>query len=204
VPTSGSRRRSIPNPRLSRMLNAHIHSTGTWSGWSVRSSLRSLNANTLGEPGRSKSQRQSVPLNGLGAAMFQRVARDGRPRQHRAALGDLRKYDEPGVGISSDQPPILRITGRCLPDRGTIGGSDADRDYRMSRHDNAALTLVAPPRIADRRPFLATRPRFSLALRNPVDGFLSFAQEVPPPPATTFPRRLHVIFTRAPLIYFPS
>ena len=42
--------------------------------------------------------------------------------------------------------------------------------------------------------------RFSLALRNPVDGFLSFAQEVPPPPpspATTFPRRLHVIFPRS-------
>jgi hypothetical protein len=62
--------------------------------------------------------------------------------------------------LSSDQPPILRITGRCLPDRDTIGGSRADRDYRMSRHDNAALTLVAPPRIADRRPFLATRPGF--------------------------------------------
>src|SRR5580704_15219339 len=70
------------------------------------------------EPGRSKSQRQSVLLNGLGAAIFQRVAR-GRPRQHRAALGDLRKYDEPGVG-----------------------------------------SLVASPRIADRRPFLATRPGF--------------------------------------------
>jgi hypothetical protein len=37
------------------------------------------------EPGRSKSQRQSVPLNSLGAAMLQRVARDGRPRHHRAA-----------------------------------------------------------------------------------------------------------------------
>src|SRR5580692_7180009 len=40
-----------------------------------------------------------------------------------------------------------------------------------------------------------------------LPGSLSFAQEVPPPlppPATTFPRRLHVIFTRTPLIYFPS
>ncbi|MDQ6702695.1 MAG: hypothetical protein M3Z96_06130 [Pseudomonadota bacterium] len=36
-----------------------------------------------------------------------------------------------------DQPPILRITGRCLPDRDTIGGSRAARDYRMSRDDNA-------------------------------------------------------------------
>jgi hypothetical protein len=59
VPTSGSRRRNIPNRRLSRMLNAHTHSTGTWSGWSVISALRSLNVNTLGEPGRSNSRRQT-------------------------------------------------------------------------------------------------------------------------------------------------
>ena len=31
-----------------------------------------------------------------------------------------------------DQPPTARITGRHRPDRGTIGGSRADRDYRMS------------------------------------------------------------------------
>jgi hypothetical protein len=36
-----------------------------------------------------------------------------------------------------DQPPILRITGHRVPDRDTIGASRADRDYRMSRHDNA-------------------------------------------------------------------
>jgi hypothetical protein len=37
-----------------------------------------------------------------------------------------------------DQPPTARITGRHRPDRGTIGGSRADRDYRMS-------TLFAMP-----------------------------------------------------------
>ncbi|MGC2221035.1 MAG: hypothetical protein WA624_01005 [Methylocella sp.] len=36
-----------------------------------------------------------------------------------------------------DQPPILRITGRYRPDRDTIGGSRADRDYRMSTYDKA-------------------------------------------------------------------
>ena len=36
-----------------------------------------------------------------------------------------------------DEPPILQITGRCFPDRDTIGGSRADRDYGMSRHVNA-------------------------------------------------------------------
>src|SRR4029077_7487813 len=53
-----------------------------------------------------------------------------------------------------------------------------------------SLPLVAPPRIAHRRP--------CDHVRSPIDGFLSFAQEVPPPPppATTFHRRLHVIFTR--------
>jgi hypothetical protein len=33
---------------------------------------------------------------------------------------------------------LLRITGRRLPDRETLGGSRADRDYRMPRHDNAS------------------------------------------------------------------
>ncbi len=40
-----------------------------------------------------------------------------------------------------DQSPILRITGRRHPDRDTIGGSRADQDYRMSRHDNAKIRL---------------------------------------------------------------
>jgi hypothetical protein len=30
------------------------------------------------------------------------------------------------------EPPTVRITGRHRPDRGTIGGSRADRDYRIS------------------------------------------------------------------------
>ena len=30
------------------------------------------------------------------------------------------------------QPPTVRITGQDRPDRGTIGGSGAKRDYRMS------------------------------------------------------------------------
>jgi hypothetical protein len=40
-----------------------------------------------------------------------------------------------------DQSPILRITGHRLPDRDTFGGSRADKDYRMSRHDNAKIRL---------------------------------------------------------------
>jgi hypothetical protein len=32
------------------------------------------------------------------------------------------------------EPPTVRITGRHRPDRGTIGKSSADRDYRMSTH----------------------------------------------------------------------
>jgi hypothetical protein len=32
------------------------------------------------------------------------------------------------------EPPTVRITGRHRPDRGTIGGSGADRDYRMSTY----------------------------------------------------------------------
>jgi hypothetical protein len=31
-----------------------------------------------------------------------------------------------------DESPKVRITRRHRPDRGTIGGSRADRDYRMS------------------------------------------------------------------------
>jgi hypothetical protein len=68
------------------------------------------------------------------------------------------------------------------------------------------LLWIARARTACQSTIPCDQARFSLALRNPVDGFLSLAHEVPPPPpppATTFPRRLHVIFTRAPLIYFP-
>jgi hypothetical protein len=33
--------------------------------------------------------------------------------------------------------PTVRITGQRRPDRGTIGGSSANRDYRMSTYVNA-------------------------------------------------------------------
>src|SRR5262249_18274112 len=33
-----------------------------------------------------------------------------------------------------DEPPIVRITGQRRPDRGTIGRSGANRDYRMSTY----------------------------------------------------------------------
>jgi hypothetical protein len=39
------------------------------------------------------------------------------------------------------ESPIARITGRHRPDRGTIGGSGADRDYRMSTYDKAAEAI---------------------------------------------------------------
>jgi len=35
----------------------------------------------------------------------------------------------------------VRISGRHRPDRGTIGGSGADRDYRMSTYDEAAEAI---------------------------------------------------------------
>jgi hypothetical protein len=35
------------------------------------------------------------------------------------------------------ESPMARITGRHRPDRGTIGGSGADRDYRISTYNNA-------------------------------------------------------------------
>ena len=38
-----------------------------------------------------------------------------------------------------DQPPTVRITGQHRPDRGTIGGSRADRDYRTSASHPAAV-----------------------------------------------------------------
>jgi len=43
---------------------------------------------------------------------------------------------------------IARIIGRRLPDRETLGGSRAKRDYRMSRHDNAC-TYAATPSFAE-------------------------------------------------------
>jgi hypothetical protein len=33
------------------------------------------------------------------------------------------------------EPPMVRITGQSCPDRGTIGRSRANRDYRMSTYD---------------------------------------------------------------------
>src|ERR1700732_5098517 len=42
--------------------------------------------------------------------------------------------------IRSATLPTVRITGQRRPDRGTIGGSSADRDYGMSKYDNARLT----------------------------------------------------------------
>src|SRR5262249_18960626 len=35
---------------------------------------------------------------------------------------------------SHHEPPNVRITGQSFPDRGTIGRSSADRDYRMSTY----------------------------------------------------------------------
>jgi hypothetical protein len=39
------------------------------------------------------------------------------------------------------ESPIVRTTGRHRSDRGTIGGSGADRDYRMSPYDKAAEAI---------------------------------------------------------------
>jgi hypothetical protein len=36
----------------------------------------------------------------------------------------------------------VRITGRHCPDRGTIGGSGANRDYRMSTYDKTQRRIV--------------------------------------------------------------
>ena len=38
-----------------------------------------------------------------------------------------------------NEPPMVRITEQRRPDRGTIGRSNADRDYRMSTYDKACL-----------------------------------------------------------------
>jgi hypothetical protein len=74
----------------------------------------------------------------------------------------------------------------------------------LGQCDNAALPLGRASTHSRPSTIPGDQARFSLALRYPVDDFLSFAPPPPPPPATTFHRRLHVIFTRAPLIYFPS
>src|ERR1700720_711174 len=42
-----------------------------------------------------------------------------------------------------DEPPTVRITGRHRPDRGTIGGSGAARDYRMSTYGNCRIDFIA-------------------------------------------------------------
>jgi hypothetical protein len=103
------------------------------------------------------------------------------------------------------EPPTVRITGRHRPDRGTIGGSRADRDYRMSRHDNAALTLVAPPRIADRRPLLATRPGFRSHYEIHLTAFYLSPKRCRH--RRHRPRRRSpgdcMLSSRAPLFYFP-
>jgi hypothetical protein len=39
-----------------------------------------------------------------------------------------------------NDPPMVRITGQRRPDRGTIGRSGANRDYRMSTYVSQALT----------------------------------------------------------------
>jgi hypothetical protein len=43
-----------------------------------------------------------------------------------------------------DEPPIVRITGRHRPDRGTIGRSSANRDYRVSIHGPGAKPTMKP------------------------------------------------------------
>jgi hypothetical protein len=53
----------------------------------------------------------------------------------------LRNVQSNKMGI--DQPPTVRITGRHRPDRGTIGGSGANRDYRMSTYE-----LCTPARVS--------------------------------------------------------
>jgi hypothetical protein len=42
-----------------------------------------------------------------------------------------------------NQPPTVRITGRRSPDRGTIGGSGTDRDYRMSTDGKPSFSKIA-------------------------------------------------------------
>jgi predicted transposase YbfD/YdcC len=46
---------------------------------------------------------------------------------------------KPTKWIIMVEPPMVRITGRRRPDRGTIGRSGAHRDYRMSTYDGKVL-----------------------------------------------------------------
>ena len=48
-----------------------------------------------------------------------------------------------------DDPPIVRITGQRRPDRRTIGGSSADRDYRMSTYDKAMRSVWITDRVLE-------------------------------------------------------
>jgi hypothetical protein len=51
-----------------------------------------------------------------------------------------------------DEPPTVRITGHC-PDRGTIGRSGANRDYRMSTRNNAHQAHSKSPKaVTEMRP----------------------------------------------------
>jgi hypothetical protein len=59
-------------------------------------------------------------------------------RAHLAEFGIVCETSNPTKRVINE-PPILRITGRSLPDRDTIGRSSADRDYRMSTYDSAAI-----------------------------------------------------------------
>ena len=43
-----------------------------------------------------------------------------------------------------DDPPMVQITGQRRPDRGTIGRSGANRDYRMSTYDRARGSSPTP------------------------------------------------------------
>jgi hypothetical protein len=55
------------------------------------------------------------------SSTFRRVAGGGRPGQHRAALGDFRKYQEPGVCISRELGNRPELKGRFTLTRSTFG-----------------------------------------------------------------------------------
>ena len=58
-----------------------------------------------------------------------------------------------GRGAVIDEPPTVRITGRHCPDRGTIGRSGANRDYRMSTRNNAHQAHSKSPKaVTEMRP----------------------------------------------------
>jgi hypothetical protein len=71
------------------------------------------------------------------------------PRQIKPELLGCRPFTPTVSGRSQymintlfDEPSTVRITGRHRPDRGTIGRSSANRDYRMSRHVNASAGAI--------------------------------------------------------------